>query len=73
VVKQDLGYYLCQSALKTAIFFKREKDFSNNYSISSSIPYQHYPYTGIVDQKYDSCGRKTVYRKGTIGNRSGLH
>ena len=60
VAKQKLRYYLCQSALKTAIFFKSEKDFSNNYCINSAVSYQYNPDSGIVDQKYDSGREEAV-------------
>lgn len=60
VAKQKLRYYLCQSALKTAIFFKSEKDFSNNYCINSPVSCQYYPDPGFVDQKYDRGGEEAV-------------
>jgi hypothetical protein len=60
VVKQKLRYYLCQSALKTAIFFKSEKDFSNNHCINTPVTCQHYPDPDFVDQKYDSRREETV-------------
>jgi hypothetical protein len=60
IVKQEKGYYLCQSALKTAIFFKSEKDFSNNHCINSPVADQYHPDTGVLDQKYDRRREKAV-------------
>lgn len=45
---------------KTAIFFKSEKDFSNNHCFNSPVADQHNPDTGILDQEYDRCGKKAV-------------
>ena len=58
--KQNLRYYLCPIALKTAIFFKREKDFSLNYCIDPGVANWHYPYPDIMDQKYDRGRGKAV-------------
>ena len=33
LAKQWMGYYLCQTALKTAIPFKREKDIADNFTL----------------------------------------
>ena len=55
-----MGYYLCQTALKTAIPFKREKDFSYNHSAYFGITRQHHIDPDFVDQKYGEGGRKAV-------------
>ena len=39
---------------------KREKDFSNNYSVDPCVPHRHYPDPDILDQKHDRGGGKAV-------------
>lgn len=63
IAKQTLGYYLCQTALKTAIPFKSEKDFSNNHCLNYGFSYWHCADTDLMDQEYDRCRTKTVPRQ----------
>ena len=39
---------------------KREKDFSNNYSLNTCVAYRHYSDPDIMDQKYDRSGGEAV-------------
>ena len=55
-----MGYYLCQTALKTAIPFKSEKDFSYNHSPHFGVPRQHHFDPDLVDQEYGEGGRKAI-------------
>ncbi len=63
IVKQTLGYYLCRTALKTAIPFKSEKDFSNNHCFNYGFSYRHCADTDLMDQEYDRCRAEAVPRQ----------
>ena len=55
-----MGYYLCETALKTAIPFKSEKNFSYNHSAHFSVSRQYHFDPDFVDQEYGEGGRKAV-------------